>query len=76
MGKMNNDLAFGRPVSGVTPGPKPFKPTTGGPMPKFEMPGMGNDMRKPGGTNVVSRPSPTDKNMARKKAIQKRFLNK
>jgi hypothetical protein len=74
MSKMSNDPMFGRPVK---PGQnKPFKPTTGGPMPKFEMPGMGNDMRKPGGTNVASRPSPTDKNMARKQAIQKRFLNK
>jgi hypothetical protein len=73
MSKMSNDPMFGRPVK---PGQnKPFKPTTGGPMPKFQMPGsdtqkpggMGNDMRKPGGM---------DKNMARKQAIQKRFLNK
>ena len=37
MSKMSNDPMFGRPVK---PGQnKPFKPTTGGPMPKFQMPG-------------------------------------
>lgn len=82
MSKMNNDLMFGRPVTPGKPGGKdpgfgkdirkpgqnkPFKPQTGGPMPKFQMP---DSM---GGTTLSAG---VDKNMAKKQAIQKRFLNK
>ncbi len=39
------------------------KPQTGGPMPRFEMPG-----------SQASNKQAADKNMLRKKAIQKRFM--
>jgi len=67
--KKNQDLAFGRPVTGrpVQKPVMPNKPVKGGPMPRPAVPGkpgMGSGPNKPGGTDVTSRPAPSDKMFA------------